>query len=79
MHHKNRRQIKAVKYVKEKGKITNKEYQGICGVRKRQDTEDLKEFEEKEIFERVDTTGKDTYYTLKRHQRGKRAKKGVNR
>jgi len=30
----NERQIRAVMYVKERGKITNKEYQEICGVKK---------------------------------------------
>jgi len=73
----NERQIKAVMYVKEKGKITNKEYQEICGVRKRQSTDDLKELEDKEILERVGTTGKGTYYILKGHQRGERGNKGA--
>ncbi len=73
----NERQIKAVMYVKEKGKITNKEYQEICKVKKRQSTDDLRKIEEKEIFERIGKTGKGTYYILKGHQRGKTGTKGV--
>jgi ATP-dependent DNA helicase RecG len=53
-----------------KGRITNKEYQDLCEVKKRQSTDDLKELEEKELFERIGTTGKGTYYILKGHQRG---------
>ena len=73
----NARQIKAVIYVKEKGRITNKEYQDLCEVKKRQSTDDLKELEEKELFERIGTTGKGTYYILKGHQRGIRGVKGA--
>ncbi|MDI9597256.1 MAG: ATP-binding protein [Atribacterota bacterium] len=66
----NERQIKAVLYVKEKGKITNKEYQQICSVKKRQTTDDLKELENMKIFERIGTTGKGTYYKLKGAPKG---------
>ena len=67
----NERQIKAVLYIKEKGKITNKEYQEITGIKKRQSSEDLKDLEEKGIFHKVGTTGKGTYYVL-------RSTKGAN-
>jgi ATP-dependent DNA helicase RecG len=73
----NERQIKAFAYVKEKGKITNKEYQELCGVRKRQATDDLKELENKAIIERVGITGKGTYYILKGRQGGERGSKGA--
>lgn len=73
----NERQIKAVMYVKEKGKITNIEYQELCEVKKRQATDDLRELENEEIFERVGATGKGTYYTLKKSQRGERGTKGA--
>lgn len=73
----NERQIKAVMFVKEKGKITNKDYQELCEVRKRQATDDLKELEDKGILERVGITGKGTYYILKGRQRGKRGIKGA--
>ncbi|MDD3641681.1 MAG: ATP-binding protein, partial [Atribacterota bacterium] len=66
----NERQIKAVLYVKGKGKITNKEYQQICSVKKRQTTDDLKELENMKIFERIGTTGKGTYYKLKGAPKG---------
>lgn len=72
----NERQLKAVAYVKEKGRITNREYQELYGVRKRQATDDLKELE-KEILERVGVTGKGTYYVLKGRQRGERGSKGA--
>ena len=73
----NERQIKAVMFVKERGRITNKEYQKICGVRKRQATDDLKELEEKGVFDRIGTTGKGTHYILKERQRGERGSKGA--
>jgi len=73
----NERQIKAVLYVKEKGKITNREYQELCEVKKRQATDDLRELENKEIFVRIGATGKGTYYTLKKSQRGERGTKGA--
>lgn len=73
----NERQIKAVIYVKEKGRITNKEYQDLCEVKKRQTTDDLKELEDKGILERVGTTGKGTYYVLKGRQRGERGNEGA--
>ena len=43
----NERQIKAVMYVKEKGKITNKEYQELNKISKATATRELKEIEEK--------------------------------
>jgi len=60
----NERQITAVNYVKEKGRITNTEYQKLYNVKKRQASDDLKVLEEKGIFERVGSTGKGTFYTL---------------
>ncbi|MFH2026238.1 MAG: ATP-binding protein, partial [bacterium] len=45
----NERQMKAVLYVKEKGKITNTEYQILCKLKKRQTTDDLKDLENKNI------------------------------
>ena len=64
----NQRQIKAVLYVKERGKITNKEYQKINNISKRQATEDLKQLEIYQIFFRIGSTGKGTYYILKGHK-----------
>jgi len=73
----NDRQIKAVKYVKETGKITNKKYQEICEVKKRQATDDLRQLEDKEIIERIGKTGKGTYYIIKGRQRGEMGHKGA--
>lgn len=61
----NDRQIKAVMYVKENGKITNKEYQELNNIKKRQTSEDLAVLENKGILEKIGTTGKGTYYILK--------------
>jgi len=73
------RQIKAVLYVKERGKITNKEYQNITGVKKRQATEDLRHLEKLGILERVGTTGKGVHYVLKGHRRGERGSNGARK
>ncbi len=61
----NERQIKAVKYVKEKGKITNKEYQEISKISERTATRDLFDLVSKKIFVQVGSTGKGTNYILK--------------
>ena len=63
----NDRQIKAVMYVKENGRITNKEYQELNNIKKRQTSEDLAVLENKGILEKIGTTGKGTYYILKGH------------
>jgi len=61
----NERQIKAVMYVKEKGKITNKEYQEISKISERTATRDLFDLVSKKIFVQVGSTGKGTNYILK--------------
>ena len=61
----NERQIKAVLYVKEKGSITNKEYQKLFGVSEATATRDLKELVKRGILEKIGVTGKGTYYKLK--------------
>ena len=68
----NERQIKAVKFIKVGGRITNKEYQKTFGLKKRQSTDDLKELETKGILSRVGTTGRGTYYILKGAPKGQR-------
>ena len=62
----NERQIKAVMYVKEKKKITNKEYQKLVNTTKKTASRDLVSLVEKEVFSKVGTTGKGTYYILKK-------------
>jgi ATP-dependent DNA helicase RecG len=59
------RQIRAVFYVKEKEKITNKEYQEICEVSERTASRDLANLVEMNIFIQIGTTGKGTVYILK--------------
>lgn len=61
----NDRQIKAVMYVKEKGKITNKEYQELNGVIKKTASRDLGVLTDKRILEKVGSTGKGTHYIMK--------------
>jgi ATP-dependent DNA helicase RecG len=60
----NERQIRAVMYVKQKGKITNKEYQMINGIKERMATLELNQLVERGIFRRVGTTGKGTFYAI---------------
>jgi len=60
----NEKQIKAVMYVKEKRKITNKEYQKICDTSERSATRDLANLVSKGLFEQVGVTGRGTEYVL---------------
>jgi ATP-dependent DNA helicase RecG len=60
----NERQIKAVGYVRERGKITNKEYREIFGVAERTARTDLSELFAKNIFEKAGEQGKKTEYFL---------------
>lgn len=66
----NERQIKAVKFVKEKGRITNKEYQDIAKVSKPMATIDLRELVASGIFEKRGITGKGTEYIMARANKG---------
>ena len=67
----NERQIKAVKYIKDKGKITNKEYQEICDTSERTATRDLSSMVSIGLLEQIGTTGKGTEYVLSRHKDAK--------
>jgi len=58
------RQVKAVRYVKEHGTITNKEYRELEGVTDRTALRDLKELCDRKIFKKEDKKGKATEYTL---------------
>lgn len=60
----NERQIKAVLYVKEKGKITNKEYMEIAGISKATATRGLRELVEKKVFKQYGTKGQGISYQL---------------
>lgn len=72
----NDRQIKAVLYVKEFGKITNSEYQQLTSASKRTVTSDFQILTEKDILLKVGATGKGTQYIL---QRGSKGAKGANK
>jgi predicted HTH transcriptional regulator len=59
------RQKKAVRFVKEKGRITNTEYQKVAKIQKREASRDLKELVDKGVFEKPGSpTGKGTFYIL---------------
>ena len=75
----NERQIKSVKYVKEKGKITNKEYQKVSNISERTATRDLSSLVSKGIFKQIGTTGKGTEYILRRQKGAKDATKKSER
>jgi ATP-dependent DNA helicase RecG len=68
----NERQVKAVRYVKEKGRITNSEYQKINGISKRTATSDLAELVEKYyLLKKHGTSGSNIYYEAVGQQWGK--------
>ncbi|MBI2271930.1 MAG: DeoR family transcriptional regulator [Bacteroidetes bacterium] len=59
--------MKAVSFVKEKGKISNADFQELYGVSKATATRDLTELVEKyELFEKLGQTGAGTAYILKK-------------
>lgn len=64
----NERQIKTVIYVKENGRITNKEYQEVCDTSGKTATQNLSELVSKGIFEQIGTTGKGDSYILRRRK-----------
>ncbi|HBL76006.1 MAG: transcriptional regulator [Bacteroidetes bacterium GWF2_42_66] len=60
----NERQIQAIKFVKENGKITNSEYQANYGVARNTATRDLSELVDKGILKSSETKGAGSYYEL---------------
>ena len=60
------RQIKAVIYVKEKGKITNKEYRSMFDISDRTALSDLNDLREKGFLGKIGITGRSTIYKLSR-------------
>lgn len=60
----NERQIKAVMHVKERGNITNREYQEINSVSRRTATSELKELVEKDVLKKIGTGKRDLKYIL---------------
>jgi len=72
----NERQIKAVMYVKEKGRITNKEYQELTGISKPTATRELKNLVKLQFLKQQGITGKGTFYILlKGSERAQRRQK----
>ncbi|RKZ33056.1 transcriptional regulator [bacterium] len=65
----NERQVKAVLYVKEKGRITNREYQRITCVSKATATRDLSELVKLKILKRFGRGKKDIHYVLMSQKR----------
>jgi ATP-dependent DNA helicase RecG len=59
------RQIKAILYIKQYGKITNSDYQSINETSHRTAARDLQELVQKQFIDRSGTTGKGTYYILR--------------
>jgi ATP-dependent DNA helicase RecG len=55
-------------HVKERGKITNKEYQEINKTTKKTASRDLTELVSIGLFRKQGTTGKGTFYILDRHK-----------
>ena len=60
----NDRQIQAMKYIKEKGKITNSEYQTNFGVARNTATRDLSDLVEKGLLKSSESKGAGSYYEL---------------
>lgn len=75
----NDRQVKAVMYVKERGKITNKEYQQLCITSERTATRDLSDLVQRELLEQIGITGKGTQYVIRRLKHAKEAIKTPQR
>lgn len=59
------RQIKAIRFAREMGKITNKEHQKLCELGASTAKRDLQELVKKNIFVQVGRTGRGTYYKLR--------------
>lgn len=60
----NERQVRAVIYMKEKGKITNREYQEINGCHRNTATQDLSDLVEKGILKESGKKGAGSYYEI---------------
>ena len=51
--------------MKEKGKITNSEYQGLNAIGKSVTIDELRDLAEKQVFLKIGETGRGTYYELR--------------
>ncbi len=76
----NERQITAVLYVKERGQITNEEYQEIAHISKPTATRELSTLVKMDLLLRRGITGRGTSYVLKKgSQRDQRVHKGLTK
>jgi len=64
----NERQLQAVKIVKEKGHLTNKEYREIINIPRRTAIRDLADLCGKKIFRKVQASGRNVQYILMSHK-----------
>jgi predicted HTH transcriptional regulator len=60
----NERQRKAIKFAKQNGRITNKEYQQLANVTDRTALREFRELLDKGIIEKIGTTGRGTHYVI---------------
>ena len=67
----NERQIKAMMYVEERGRIANKDYQEINGTKERLATLELNGLVNKGVLEKYGTTGRGTYYAVAKAQKSR--------
>jgi ATP-dependent DNA helicase RecG len=64
----NNRQVKAVLFAKENGKITNSEYQEINDIKKSVSATELQDLTDRGVLEKVGSTGRGTKYILPEKQ-----------
>ena len=60
----NQRQRKALGYIKEHGKITNREYQALNSITKATATRDLRNLVKENVIKRIGTGKRDAAYVL---------------
>jgi ATP-dependent DNA helicase RecG len=73
----NERQIKAVKWMKEKESISNREYQQLTGASKPTATRDLEDLVKRTVLVKAGKTGRGTHYVLKGPQTAQRDHNGI--
>ena len=73
----NDRQLKAVKFIKEEGQISNQIYQQINKTTKRTASRDLAALVSKGVLKKTGVTGKGTLYCLRGHKGDKGDTKGT--
>jgi Fic family protein len=59
------RQLEAIRFAREMGRITNKEHQKLCDLSVSTSKRDLQDLVQKKIFVQVGRTGRGTYYKLR--------------